>query len=165
MNTTRSTITGLAVALVLLAAGWSHAQQAYIQLQSMAEMEKEVLDEEGSKRLQRVPVTTVVPGDEVIFTTLYENVSGRTVENAVITNPMPEHMVYVDGSAEGEGARITFSVDGGATYDSPARLTMVDSAGREYPARPQDYTHIRWTFEDPLPSGAKGAVSFRAILK
>jgi hypothetical protein len=35
----------------------------------------------------------------------------------------------------------------------------------KYPARSEDYTHIRWQIRKPLPSGAKGEVSFRAILK
>jgi uncharacterized repeat protein (TIGR01451 family) len=139
--------------------------QGHIELQSVAEVEREVMNEEGKIEIKRLPAGKVVPGTEVIFSQRYQNISKETAENAVITNPMPEHMVYAQGSADGSGTRITFSVDNGKSYNIPAKLFVYDAAGRKYPARPKDYTHIRWTFENPLPSGARGAVSFRAILE
>ena len=157
-------IAGLAIVLVTLTAGWAFAQ-GHIQLKSVAQVEKEVFNQEGKKELKRIPADKVVPGDEVIFTTYYTNISKEVVENAVITNPIPEHMTYKPNSAQGSGAKITYSIDGGKTYNSPAKLFVYDAAGRQFPARPQDYTHIRWTFETPVPSGAKGEVSFRAILE
>ena len=74
-------------------------------------------------------------------------------------------MIYTQNSARGKGTKITFSIDGGKTYDAPAKLFIFDASGRKFPARPQDYTHIRWSFGDPLLPGAKGEVSFRAILQ
>ena len=74
-------------------------------------------------------------------------------------------VIYREGSAQGAGATVTFSVDGGKTYDVPAKLFVFDGSGRRYAARPRDYTHIRWTFKAPLLPGAKGDVSFRAVLQ
>jgi uncharacterized repeat protein (TIGR01451 family) len=150
---------------VLLAAHVAAWAQGHIKLTSVAQIEKEVLNEEGKKVIQRAPAEKVIPGTEVIFTTFYENISSEVAQNAVITNPIPEHMRFQEGSAKGGGAAITYSVDGGKTYDTPAKLFVFDSTGRKFPARPQDYTHIRWTFDTPLPSGAKGEVSFRAVLE
>jgi len=148
--------------LVLPAMVWA---QNHIQLRSVAEVEKAVVNEEGKKEVKRLPAEKVLPGSEVIFTTYYQNIGKEIIENAVITNPVPEHMLYSEGSALGAGTRIAFSVDNGQSYDIPARLFIFDATGRKFPARVQDYTHIRWTFDKPLPSGAKGEVSFRAILK
>jgi uncharacterized repeat protein (TIGR01451 family) len=139
--------------------------QNHIQLQSVAEVEKTVFNEEGQKEIKRLPAEKVLPGSEVIFTTYYENISKENVERAVITNPVPDHMVYSSGTASGLGAQITYSVDNGQSYDIPANLFVFDATGRKYPARAKDYTHIRWTFEDPLQSGTKGEVRFRAILQ
>jgi hypothetical protein len=158
----------LLMGIVLLVAMPLHAwpqSKGHIQLQSVAEVEQEVMNAEGKKEVRRVPATTVIPGTEVIFTQRYENISKETADSAVITNPVPEHMVYKDGSAQGEGTSITFSVDNGQSYNIPAKLFVFDAAGRKFPARPKDYTHIRWTFTHPLPSGTKGEVSFRAILE
>ena len=166
MSSRRIHLPGL-VLLGLLAAvtgAWAQSQ-AHITLQSLAEVEQTVLDQEGRSSVKRVPATKVTPGTEVIFTILYENVSQQAVENAVITNPIPEQMLFREGSAGGGGALITYSVDHGQSYDLPAKLFLQDQAGRKFPARAQDYTHVRWTFETPLPPGAKGEVSFRAVLK
>ena len=154
----------LAVLLVLPAASWAQSK-GHIKLTSVAEVEKEVFNSEGKKEVKRVPAAKVLPGSEVIFSTRYENASKDKAENAVITNPIPEHMIYKLNSAQGAGTQITFSIDNGKSYNIPAELFVMDAAGRKFPARPKDYTHIRWTFKTPLPSGAKGDVSFRAILK
>ena len=155
---------GIVLLVAMPLSAWSQSK-GHIQLQSVAEVEQEVMNSEGKKEIKRMPAAKVVPGTEVIFTQRYENVSKETAENAMITNPIPEHMIYQDGSAAGEGTRVTFSVDNGQSYNIPARLFVFDAAGRKFPARPQDYTHIRWTFTRPLPSGEKGEVSFRAILE
>jgi uncharacterized repeat protein (TIGR01451 family) len=154
----------LAVLLALPVASWAQSS-GHIKLSSVAEVEKEVFNQEGKKVIRRVPAAKVLPGSEVIFTTRYENVSKEKAENAVITNPVPEHMLYERGSAQGAGARVMFSIDNGKSYNIPKQLFVTDAAGRKFPARPKDYTHIRWTFKNPLPSGTKGEVSFRAILK
>jgi uncharacterized repeat protein (TIGR01451 family) len=150
--------------LAVPAASWAQAN-GHIKLTSEALIEQTVVNEEGKKEIQRVKAAKVVPGSEVIFATTYENVSQEKADNAVITNPVPAHMIYTDGSAQGKGTHITFSIDNGKSFNIPAKLFVFDAAGRKFPAQPKDYTHIRWEMRNPLPSGAKGEVSFRAILK
>ncbi len=154
----------IATPLLCLVATWTAAQRL-IQLKSVAEVESVTVDKDGKKTVHRVQATNVMTGQEVIFTTYYENVSNEVAENSVIVNPIPANMVYEENSAMGAGTQITFSIDGGNTYDIPSRLFVFDAAGRKFPVQPGDYTHIRWTFEAPLPPGAKGKVSYRAILK
>ena len=139
--------------------------KGHIQLTSVAEIEQEVFNAEGKKEVQRVPAVKVVPGTEVIFTTTYENISKQVAEKAVITNPMPQHMIYREKSATGKDTQITFSIDNGKSFNIPAELFVFDAAGRKFAARPQDYTHIRWEITKSLQPGEKGDVSFRAILK
>lgn len=151
-------------ALLCLISSWA-AAQSLIQLKSVAEVDVVTVDPTGKKQVRRVPAANVVSGQEVIFTTYFENVSSKLAENAVIINPIPENMVYKENSVMGAGTRIAFSIDGGNTYDSPSRLFVIDAAGRKFPMQPRDYTHIRWTFEAPVPPGARGRVSYRAFLK
>lgn len=154
-----------AVLAVFLATVAVARAQGHIKLTSVAYVEKEIINQDGKKEIRMVPAEKVIPGTEVIFTTYYENVSKDAVENAVITNPIPRHMIFREGSARGSGAVIKYSIDGGKTYDATTKLFILDEAGRKFAARPQDYTHIRWTFESPLASGAKGEVSFKALLE
>ena len=114
----------------------------------------EVTNEKGEKELKRVQAAKVVPGEEVIFTVYYSNAGQETAENVFITNPIPKHMLYRAGTASGVGSVITFSVDGGKNYNVPDKLKILDNQGKERPAKPTEYTHIRWTFQKELPPGA-----------
>lgn len=136
-----------------------------INLKSIAEIEVEEFNEEGMKIIKRVPAAKVIPGTEVVFTTLYTNTRKEDAEKAVITNPVPEHMIYKEGSAEGKETKITFSVDGGKKFDLPENLMIKTKDGKKVSAGPADYTHIKWSFINPIKPSAKGDVSFRAVLK
>jgi len=152
--------------LATIGTGFVHAQEkGNIVLRMVAEQEIEVINADGEKELKRTEAARVVPGDEVIYTIHYTNVSEEPADNVVITNPVPNNMRYKDGSASGDGASITFSVDEGKTYDSPDNLKVVDSEGNERPATPSDYTHIRWNFSESLLPETTGQVAFRAILE
>jgi len=136
-----------------------------IALTSVAELEKEAFNEEGMKVLKRVPAAKVIPGDEVIYTISYTNPGKENADNVLITNPIPEHMLYQKGSASGTGTSITFSVDGGKTYDLPEKLTVVNAEGKKVPAKPSDFTHIRWTLNQSVKPGEKGQVAYKALLE
>jgi uncharacterized repeat protein (TIGR01451 family) len=162
----RSLILMLLLALALALPVPAPAQnEGSIELKSIAEMEVEEFNAEGRKVVKRVPAAKVVPGSEVIYTNTYTNVGSEVADKVVITNPVPEHMQYLPGSAQGADMAINFSIDGGQTYDTPARLMVVEADGTKRKAEPADYTHIRWTRQTSLPPGSQGQVSFRARLE
>jgi len=151
---------------VLLCNGAAWAQQSgRVELTLVAEQERQVITDKGEKELKRVPAAKVVPGDEVIYSIHYVNKGKEAADSVVIDNPVPEHMLYTQGSAAGADTAITFSVDKGKTYHPPSKLTVTGADGKERPATAADYTHIRWTLQKPLVPGGKGLVSFRARLK
>ena len=124
-------------------------------------------NEKGEKTVvkKEVSAAKIVPGDIVTFTLTYANRGSQPAQNVVVANPVPDHMVYLDRSAEGKGTSIDFSVNGGKSYDAPGRLTVKDAQGRVRPARGEDYTHIRWTLASSLAPGWSGTVSFKARVK
>lgn len=136
-----------------------------LQLTMVSEKEITVVNERGQKETRRVEPSLVVPGDEVIYTVRYRNEAAQAADNVVITNPIPEHMTYSDSSARGGDTQITYSIDGGKSFDAPERLRVPDGKGGLRPATAADYTHIRWGFKSPVPAGAEGAVSYRARLQ
>jgi len=154
----------LLTALLGTTAVWAQ-QKGVIELQAVAEQEKAVINDKGEKMLTRIPVTTVVPGDEVIYTFNYTNVGQAPADNVVITDPVPEHMMYTEGSASGADTVIRFSVDNGMTYDLPEKLTIVGADGNTRPAKGSDYTHIQCRRQKSLAPGETGSVSFRARLE
>ena len=160
----KSIIASLSLACLLLIGGTASAQEAgSILLQNSAEMEELYTDDSGVQRVRRVPVSKVVPGDEVIYTITFTNTSDEVAENIVITNPLAAELTYVEGSAFGPGTTIEFSVDGGVSYAAASELTVSED-GEVRPARPEDFTHIRWVMHADLQAGAQGLARFRARL-
>ena len=160
-----SLLAGAALALLLTAAGVSPALAEDGKLKLTSRSEKEVvLVKEGSKTVTLVPAEKVIPGDVVLFTNHYQNDGSQPADDVVISNPVPKYMVYVDGSAFGEGATITFSFDKGKSFDTPGKLIKTEK-GKKRTARAEEYTHIRWSFKNPIPAGKEGDLGFKARLK
>jgi len=154
--------------LIMLSGGLesiSAQESGKIELTVIAQKQIEVTGENGEKILQLVPADKVVPGDEVIYTITYTNNGDEPAENLAVTNPIPEHMRYVGGSASGEGGVITYSVDNGKEYGLPENLKVKDADGKEVQARPEHYTHIKWAMSEPVAPQASGSVTFRAKLE
>jgi uncharacterized repeat protein (TIGR01451 family) len=156
----------IALALLAPAAAWTQ-QKGAIELKSIAEVEIAVKNEKGEKSIKRLDAATAtkVPGDTVIFTTIYTNTGKQPATAVVIDNPLPEHMTYVDQSAEGSDTRIEFSVDNGKTYGAPNKLTVKDAAGNVRKATAADYTNVRWTLIKPVAAAGTGRVSFKAKIQ
>jgi uncharacterized repeat protein (TIGR01451 family) len=112
-----------------------------------------------------VPAERVVPGDEVFYTLEIRNTGPRTLPPPTVDFAVPEHMRYVANSAVGAGAEVSFSVDGGHTFDRPENLVIVAVSGDPRPATPADYTHIRWRLKHPLQGKAMALARFRAVVK
>ena len=154
----------LVLALAPLSA-WAQ-QQGDIVVTSVAEVEVKEKTAQGTTEVKRIEASKakVVPGDVVIFTTRYVNKGKQAATGVVVTNPVPEHMAYVEKSAEGKGTKIDFSVDGGKKYAAPEKLQNTNKDGKVRPALPADFP-LRWTVTAPLAPGASGSVSFRAQIR
>ena len=150
---------------LLILAMFSVQAMAQIEVKTVAEIEVTETDKQGKKIVKRVAPTSVVPGTEVIYTITAKNTGTEPADNIVVTNPVPKETVYVDGSAFGAGANITFSVDGGKSYAKAETLTVKDKAGKPRPATAKDYTHVRWTFQFNLQPGQEAPVWYRARVK
>ena len=141
----------------------SWGAESTLKLVSKAEKEITVV-KDGKKEVKRAPAQKILPGDTVIFTNRYTNTLSKPADDAIITNPVPKDVTYVDGSAFGEGAAITFSSDKGKTFDTPGKLFKTDK-GKMRNARASEYTHIRWTLTVPIPPGTEGDVGYKARVK
>jgi uncharacterized repeat protein (TIGR01451 family) len=138
------------------------ADPGSIKIASIAEIEITVVDKDGKTVSTRTPLDTAVPGDEVIYTTTFENISNKPAGNIVITNPMPNDTTY--RGASGANTEITFSIDGGNQYAAPDKLIVTTSEGNTRPPVPSDYTHLRWAYKGELGAGKTSQVSFRTVL-
>lgn len=143
------------------------AQQApkgHLQVQTVVQKEEVVVGDNGEEQVKLVDAKTVIPGDEVIYTVTFRNISDNAAENVVITNPIAANLEYVDGSAFGPGSDIVFSVDGGTVFDDANELLVADG-GVMRRAEAKDFTHIRWQMQNDIPAGSQGVARFRAKLQ
>ena len=119
---------------------------------------------DGEAQHELRPLAAPAPGDEVVYTVTFVNVSDRTADNIRISNPIPPEMRYVADTAVAPGSEALYSVDGGRTYGLPSEL-FVSADGVSRRADTADYTHIRWLLRAPLDPGAKGFARFRAVVR
>ncbi len=152
----------------LLAPAVTPAQQrGGVEIKSIAEVEAIRMDENGVRVVTRVDAakSNVQPGDTVIFTITYLNNGDEPVTDVVVKNPIPQHMLYLEKSAQGEGTHIDFSADNGKSYGPMDKIRFKSADGKERPARAADITFVRWTLEKPLKQGGTGKVFFQAKVK
>lgn len=138
-------------------------EQGHLSVKTVVQKEEVVIDDAGERHTRLVPAGKVVPGDEVVYTVTFANVSDEPADNIVITNPLPAELTYVPNSAFGPGSDVVFSVDGGNTFAPADELRVVED-GVERAATPDDYTHIRWLLRNTVVAGAQGIARFKARL-
>jgi len=88
---------------------------------------------------------SAAPGDLITYTIAYENTGNQDALAVVIEDAVPLPAVYVQGSAAGAGMTMTYSHDGGSTFD---------------PSDAAPVTHLQWSLPGPLAPSAPGTVSF-----
>lgn len=153
----------LPLLLLLFISSGAWAADSALKLVSKAEKETTVV-KAGKKEVTLVAPSKTLPGDVIKYTNHYTNTGSKPAEDAVITNPVPKDVVYVDGSAFGEGAEITFSIDKGKSFDTPGNLFKTEK-GKKRNARANEYTHIRWLLKSSIPPGKEGEVGFKVKIK
>jgi uncharacterized repeat protein (TIGR01451 family) len=153
----------LLIALFLLPLSAEVFAKALITISMKAE--KEVIVNEVKKK---VPADTINPGDVIFYTLSYVNSGDNAATNAVLDDPIPKGTTYVDGSAFGNEAEISFSVDKGKTFKKPSLLTyevkMPDGKIEKKTISPEEYTNIRWTLS-VVPAHGSGEVGFQVHVK
>ncbi|MGB7405126.1 MAG: hypothetical protein WA906_05510 [Pacificimonas sp.] len=137
------------------------ALAAPVELASEVFVERTETDANGKAAVKLVAATNVVPGDTLRFVINYANASDEAATDFIITNPLPASVAFV--GSEGD-ALVELSVDG-SRFGKLASLSVVGDDGTPRAARPDDVTHVRWTFADAIPAGASGTVLYRGRLR
>ena len=140
------------------------AKQSAIEITSEVNELIHVVDDQGNKQQKLIAAAEITPGDRILYTTSFKNNGAEASDNIVITNPIPVHTRYLDGSAKGEHCIITFSVDGGRVWGDAKTLKVRQKDGQFRAATAADYTHIRWKYNRSLQPTEKKSISFETKL-
>jgi uncharacterized repeat protein (TIGR01451 family) len=104
----------------------------------------------------------------VVYTIIYSNAGKGPILDAVIVDPLPAGVRYIENTAEGKDAEITYSIDNGRTWVKPPvmiEFRKPDGSLEKKPAPPDMYTHIKWAIKKTVAQGQSGQVSFKVTVK
>lgn len=135
-----------------------------ISIKAIAEVEQ-TSQTPGRESTKLVPAARVVSGDTVFYTLEVRNTAPTSVQRPIVTYAIPAHMIYLSDSAVGPGTEVTYSVDGGRSFDAPENLRIQEPGGEMRSAAAADYTHIRWQLKNALKGNSVAFVRFRAQMK
>ena len=106
----------------------------------------------------------VALGDVVEYRLVFTNITGNPVNNIQFTDPLPEGMYYLQGTAgaDREDVDVEFSLDGGTSYsEQPMVEVVVEGRTELRPASPEVYTNIRWTVHGEVQPDASVTADFQ----
>lgn len=150
-----------AFALALLPASLALAQEkGCIELKTTAQTERTVKGSDGTDRTELVAATTVLPGSVVVWTVSATNVCAKPAGDVSIDSPVPEHMVFISGSAIAAAFTVSYSVDG-KRYGGADDLAVRDADGTTRTARPEEFRHVRYAMRTALAPGATASATYR----
>jgi uncharacterized repeat protein (TIGR01451 family) len=163
-NTSFAKLPAAALSLLLAAIAPAQGLVDPLTIKAIAEVESKIAAG-GRQVVKLIPADRVVPGDRVIYTLEVRNTGTAAVDAPTFTHPVPEHMRYVADSAVGPGAAVSYSVDGGRSFDRAENLKVLGADAQLRPAVAADYTHIRWQLKSSLKANSVAFVRFRALVK
>lgn len=135
-------------------------------LTAKQEVFKEIITQtETGVNVERVPPNTIIPGDRVVYALTYVNDKAESVNDIVLTMPVPAPIAYIDGTADTPNTDIVYSADGGATYGARDTRMVVGDNGGLRAANADEITHVRWTVTRTIEPGDQGQLSFAGLLR
>ncbi len=154
------------IGLAVLAASFAAAPALAngLQAEQVIERVESIKSPDGKIETKFVVADRAVPGDELIYRLKFVNTGADAADDVVLTLPVPEEIAYVDGTADGSGTAIEFSVDNGKSFAGRRSLQVIEN-GASRPANATDITHIRFTFASAIAPKQAGELTFRAVLE
>lgn len=155
------------ILFALVLAGWAGALRAQQPVPKALAVTAENLMAGDERHQALSDAATLLPGDLVRYRLRFTNVTDGDVRGVVFTNPVPEGLRYVGGSAgaDRDDVATDYSIDGGRTYLArPMVVAVVNGKRVQQPAKPEQYSHVRWTVRGSISPGATVTAEFRAML-
>lgn len=131
-----------------------------VSLQGEIKAVKTVNEADGTVRTELVEPDLIVPGDRLMFRTLYTNDGDAEANNVVFTGPaLTSVRLAPDADPD-----LIVSVDGGKTFGKLAELSVVADDGSTRAAAHADVTNVRLTIAAIAP-GESGVVEYPTIIR
>jgi uncharacterized repeat protein (TIGR01451 family) len=135
-----------------------------VQLRNDVLMEQKFVGADGRAAVREVSPAKVIPGTVMVYTITAHNACTSVSDHLAITNPVPDHMQLVGGSATHDVAEPLYALDA-THFDRLEVLAAREPDGISRPARSEDIRSIRWTLAQGLAAGQSVSVQFRATVQ
>lgn len=106
---------------------------------------------------------SITDQDTLLFSMRCRNISKTAAQQVVITYPLPESVLWLEGSTTGANTSLFYSTDAGYSFAAFEQLlTGFEHSG--YLVSNESVTHIRWVYNVPFRPGQSRLLTFRAKL-
>lgn len=157
--------------MILMLAGVAGFAQRHFMLANAARPEVKVQlagnVERDSKLIALDKSTVVNPGEILDWTITSENSGNASALEYKTVGHIPRGTEFVPGSANADGAKTAFSIDGGKSFSPQPMIEekQADGSTKRVPAPASMYTEIRYEWADPLAQGGKLSASYKVRVK
>src|SRR5436190_15261609 len=158
-------------AMTLMLAGVAGFSQRHFMLANSARPEVKVqligAIERDSKLVPLEKSTVVNPGEILDWTITSENNGDAAALQYKTVGHIPRGTEYIAGTANADGAKTVFSIDGGKSFSPQPLIEEKQSDGslKRVPAPTSMYTEIRYEWEQNLAQGGKLSASYKVRVK
>lgn len=112
-------------------------------------------DDSGAEEIVYLEDTWLAPGAILRYELIIHNqaeAEAVAAESLLVTTPLPEGVVFLEGLKPSGPVTFSLSVDGGVTFEAPEKVT------------PASVTHLQWRIMESLPPDARRTLAFEARL-
>ncbi len=155
----------LSVVSLSLMLSLSAYAQSNVVINSFAFVEKVKVDNGKEVKILE-KATNVIPGETVIFKNVVENKNTTPAKDIVVNNQVPKEISFAGAfSSDDKNTQYEYSVDG-VTFNKSEKLMIKDKeTGNMRNARPEEYTHVRWIYNQSIPAQSKIEFNYKGVLK
>jgi uncharacterized repeat protein (TIGR01451 family) len=163
----------VALGLLVLGSAVAFAQQRY--MLSSAAAGRPVLKvtlsgavERDGERLAVEKAGTVKSGEILDWTIVSENEGTAAAHEYSTTGVIPAGTQFVAGSATADGSTtVSYSIDNGKSFTNQPMVNerQADGSNKKVAAPVSMYTHVRYTWADPIAQGAKVNAAYQVRLR
>ncbi|HEY6802035.1 MAG TPA: hypothetical protein VI306_00520 [Pyrinomonadaceae bacterium] len=161
----------VALSLLVLGSAVAFAQQRFMLRNAGRPVLKVTLSGSVEREGQRLPVDqagTVKSGEILDWSIVSENEGTAAAHEYSTTGIIPAGTQFVAGSATADGSTtVSYSIDNGKSFTNQPMVDQrqADGSNKKVAAPVSMYTHVRYTWADPIAQGAKVNAAYKVRLR
>ncbi len=142
--------------------------QAAPELQVRLEGQVQIIAEGEVSWASLADGAAVRPGELIRYQVELANTGDDEAQRPSALGRIPAGTLFVlESATSGPHLRVEYSIDGGNTFSPQPTIEVEGEDGRKrsVPAPASSYTTIRWTWNNPIPSGDSASVFYQVQVR